>query len=146
MKRWYASVIFGLIAVSCVGTKQFTIHTRPEGAEVSINGVPQPGKTPVTLEVKQDKDLGIVAMKPGYESAAIVVPTQTSWWRSLLWTSSDPRAKYIEEDEVTLEMSKIPSAANYVPSAIPPYTGGGGRTSSVPDLRPMPSDLGAGVQ
>ena len=132
-----------LCFASCVGTKKFTIHTQPEGALVAINGVPQEGKTPMTLEIKQEKDLGIVADKPGYESAAHTVSTRTNWWLSLLWTKSDPRAQYIEEDEVTIPLKKIPSADDFRPSAMPPYTGGGGRTApaEVPALRPMPAGL-----
>lgn len=129
--------------VSCVGTKKLTIYTQPEGAEVSVNGVPLRGKTPVTLTVSQKKDLGIVASKPGYESAAYTVKTRSSWWLSLLWTKNDPKAQYIAENEVKLTLKKIPLTQDYSPSAIPPYTGGGGRTSpQVPALRPIPQDLG----
>ena len=128
--------------VSCIGTKEFTIRTEPEGAQIAINGVPQPGKTPLTLEVSQEKDLGIVATKPGYETAAHTVPTRTSWWQALLWTESDPRAQYIEEDEVTIKLDKIPSLQDYRPSKLPVYDGGGGVTApQAPALRPMPENL-----
>lgn len=131
--------------VSCIGVKKFTILTEPAGAEISINGDPQPGKTPMTVEISQEKDLGIVASKPGYESAARTVPTKTSWFQALLWTKNDPRAQYIEEDSITIPLKKIPSVSAYRESSIPPYTGGGGRTRSVesaaPALRPMPDDL-----
>lgn len=98
----------------------------------------------MVLEIKQDKDLGIVATKPGYESAAHTVRTTSNWWLALLWTKHDPRARIIEEDEVTIPMQRIPSAEDYTPSSMPPYTGGGGRTTpkaSVPELRPMPEGL-----
>lgn len=137
-------VLLSLCVVSCVGSKEFTIHTHPEGAKISINGEPQPGETPMTVKISQDKDLGIVATKPGYELAAKTITTRSSWWLSLLWTKHDPRAQYIEEDEARLELRKIPSAADFRPSAIPPYTGGGGATapaSAVPTLRPMPKQL-----
>lgn len=135
--------IMGMVCVamaSCIGTKKLTIRTDPSGADVSINGVPMSEKTPFSLEISQKKDLGIVASKPGYESAAHTLTTRTNWWLSLLWTKNDPRAQYIEEDEVTLTLKKIPTAMGYRPSAIPAYTGGGGYTTP-PELRPMPADL-----
>lgn len=134
--------------VSCVGTKELTIRTLPEGADVCINGEVIQGKTPMKIKVSQKKDLGIVASKAGYETAAKTLYTHSSWWLSLLWTKNDPRARYIEEDEVTLTLAKIPSAEGYKPSSLPPYTGGGGCTapprlpaSQIPELRPMPQDL-----
>lgn len=136
-----------LCLVSCIGTKKFTIHTQPEGASISINGKAQSGETPMVLEISQEKDLGIVASKPGYETAAHTVTTRSNWWLSLLWTKNDPRAQYIEENEVTIPMKKIPTAAGFRASAMPTYTGGGGYTTpktsapEVPELRPMPQDL-----
>lgn len=129
--------------VSCVGTKEFTIHTSPEGAQICINGEPKPGVTPMTLEISQEKDLGIVATKPGYESAACTVPTETSWWHALLWTKSDPRAQYIPEDEVTIPMRKIPSAEMYKPTPLPEYTGRGAvaPAAEVPKLRELPQEV-----
>lgn len=134
--------------VSCVGTKELTIRSTPPGADVSVNGVTLKGKTPVTLKVSQRKDLGIVVSKPGYETAAKTIHTRSNWWLSLMWTKNDPRAQYIEEDEVTLNLEKIPSVGGYRPSAMPPYTGTDGYSappvmpaSKAPELRPMPSDL-----
>lgn len=147
MKRLcIAACCLGLL--SCVGTKELTIRTQPEGADVSVNGVLLKGQTPLKLKVSQKKDLGIVASKPGYETAAHTIHTRSNWWLALLWTKNDPRAQYIEEDEVTLTLRKIPTAEFYKPSTMPPYTGGGGYTappkmpaSKVPELRPMPQDL-----
>ena len=130
--------------VSCMGTKKLTILTQPTGADVSVNGVMLKGKTPLTIEVSQKKDLGIVASKPGYETAAHTVKTRSNWWLALLWTKNDPRAQYIEEDEVMISLKKIPAAEGYRATTIPPYTGGSGRmapASKVPELRPMPSNL-----
>lgn len=126
--------------VACHGTKEFTIRTLPEGARVSINGKPVEGKTPVTTTIRQDKDLGIVVEKPGYQLASRTVYTQSSWWLSLLWTEHDPRAQYIEEDEVTIPLKRIPTAAEYKPTPLPPYTGGQteGAKSVAPALRPLP--------
>lgn len=143
MKLLMAGVLC-LCMISCVGTKKITILTQPDGAEISINGTPQ-GKTPLVLEVKQTKALGIVASKPGHEVTAYTVPTRTNWWLSLLWTKNDPRAQYIEQDEVMITLKKIPSAANFRASEMPAYTGGGGYTTpkpaAPPVLRPMPADL-----
>ena len=137
-----------LVLASCVGTKELTIRTQPEGANVCINGVMLHGKTPLKLKVSQRKDLGIVASKPGYETAAKTLHTRSNWWLALLWTKSDPRAQYIEEDEVELTLARIPSVGGYKPSTMPPYTGDGGYTappqlpaSKAPELRPMPADL-----
>lgn len=151
MRSIAVAAVCCLCLVSCVGTKEFTIHTQPEGADVTVNGVPQIGRTPLVMTTYQDKDLGIVASKPGYETAAHTVRTRSNWWLALLWTKTDPRAQYIEEDEVTIPLKKIPTAEDYRPSAMPPYTDGGGATtpkerskssqSTVPSLRPMPSNL-----
>lgn len=126
--------------VACHSTKEFTIRTLPEGARVSINGKPVEGKTPVTTTIRQDKDLGIIVEKPGYQLASQTVYTKSNWWLSLLWTEHDPRAQYIEEDEVTIPLKRIPTAAEYRPTPLPPYTGGaaGGEKISAPALRPLP--------
>ena len=135
------AVVVSLLA-SCSGTKMFTIYTDPEGADISINGQRQFGKTPLTLKLSQEKDLGIVASKPGYETAALTVPTRTNWWLALLWTKSDPRAQYIEENDVMLKLKKIPTAQEFRPEPLPRYTGGGGVTApKAPALRPMPNNL-----
>ncbi len=141
MKRWMTACALGLSLISCVGTKKITIRTEPRGAEVSINGVPQEGETPMEVEVSQKKDLGIVVSKTGYESTAYTVPTRTNWWLSLLWTKSDPRARFIEEDEVTIPMQRIPTLSNFRASSMPPYTGGRMAPPEPPPLRPVPKDL-----
>ena len=141
MKRWMILGALGLCVVSCVGTKKISIRTDPEGAEVCINGVPQEGKTPMEVEVSQKKDLGIVVSKPGYESTAYTVSTRTNWWLSLLWTKSDPRARFIEEDEVMIPMRRIPTLGNFRNSSMPPYIGERPATSAPPPLRPKPKDL-----
>lgn len=143
MKWWLFPLASACVLVSCIGTKEFTIRTLPEGAEIAINGEKQEGKTPMTLVISQEKDLGIVATKPGYEATAHTVYTQSSWFQALLWTKSDPRAQYISEDEVTIQMKKIPTPEGYRPSTIPEYTGGAGATApgAVPALRAIPKDL-----
>lgn len=144
MKTRLLTLASACALVSCIGTKEFTIRTQPEGAQISINGVPQEGTTPMTLEIAQSKDLGIVASKPGYENAACTVVTQTSWWQSLLWTKSDPRSQYIEEDEVTIPMEKIPTPELFRPTKLPAYTGGGGATTpppTVPKLGEIPAEI-----
>lgn len=133
--------VFALLLASCVGTKQFTVTTAPEGAEITINGK-YVGLSPVTTEISQDKTLGIVAHKNGYEVASETISPVTSKFLSFIWTESDPKSKYIEEDSVYISMKKIQTPASYTPSVMPAYTGGGGPTSAVipapPELRPMP--------
>lgn len=130
-----------LLLVSCVGTKEFTVNTFPEGADITINGE-FVGKSPVTTEIKQDKTLGIVAHKSGYEVTSATISPVTSKFLSIIWTESDPKSKYIEEDSVDIAMRKIQTPASYTPSVMPRYTGGGGSTSAAlpepPELRPMP--------
>lgn len=137
-----SATLLSLCLVSCYGTKEFTIYTQPEGANVSINGKPVQGKTPVTTTIEQDKDLGIVVDKPGYRIASKTVYTQSNWWLRLLWSKNDPRSRYIEEDEVFVPMEKISTAAQFVPSTLPEYTGGAAaakrETPQPPPLRPMP--------
>ncbi|MBR1981224.1 MAG: PEGA domain-containing protein [Akkermansia sp.] len=142
----FTAVVSGL--VSCYGTKDFTIRTSPEGARIAINGK-DVGASPITVEIEQDKNLGIVAYKPGYTVASETVPTQTSTILSWIWTKDSPYAKYIEEDEILLPMRKIATVENYRPTTLEPYTGGGGRTapgrtdrgnsSAAPPLRDMPT-------
>lgn len=133
--------------VSCYGTKEFTIKTQPEGARIAVNGK-EVGTSPVTFDTKQDKNLGIVAYKPGYMVASETVPTHSSTILSWIWTKDSPYAKYIEEDEIIIPMRRIATVENYRPTTLTPYTGGGGRTaprpsdgaaSSVPPLRAMPT-------
>lgn len=139
MKVRLLTLVLACSVTACIGNKEFTIRTQPEGAHIFINGEPQPGVTPMTLEISQKKDLGIVASKPGYENAALTVPTRTSWWLALLWTKNDPRAQYIEEDEVTIPMEKIPTPEVFRPGKLPEYTGGGGVTA--PKLKEIPAEL-----
>lgn len=124
MKSKFLALAFvSLVFPACIGKKDFSIRTLPEGAQVCINGKKLEGKTPITTRISQEKDLGIVVEKPGYEATTATVTTKTSWWLSLLWTKHDPRAQYIEEDEVTIPMKKIPTAAHYTPSPLPAWKG-----------------------
>ncbi len=144
MKRLLPVTLLALALASCHGTKEFTIRTEPEGAEVAINGKPYDGmKTPMTITISQEKNLGITVTKPGYEVAGHTVETKTGFWSALLWNKRDPRAQYIEEDEVTIPLRKIPSAASFVPSSLPGYqpptTRRGIEDSPIPALRDMPA-------
>lgn len=125
---------------ACVGSKKMLISTEPAGARVSINGVLQEGVTPMKVTVDQSRDLGIVAEKDAYETATRVVYTRTNWWLSLLWTKTNPRARFIEENEVHIPLKKIPTVSTYVPTPLPPYTGEHGQTAA-PPLRSMPDNL-----
>ena len=141
MKKLLCLSVLSAALVSCVGTKDFTVNTFPEGADITING-DYVGKSPVTTEIAQDKTLGIVARKSGYEIGSETISPVTSKFLSFVWTESDPKAKYIEEDSVYITLKKIPTPATYTPSVMPMYTGGGGSTRAVlpepPALRPMP--------
>lgn len=136
------AALFVLAMASCYGTKEFTIYTQPEGANVTINGKLIEGKTPITTTIEQDKDLGIVVDKPGYRIASKTIYTQSSWWLRLLWSDNDPRSQFIEENETFIPMEKISSAASFVPSTLPEYTGGAAAAKhekrTAPPLRPMP--------
>lgn len=137
--RWLS--ISSLLLLSCVGTKELTIDTYPAGADITINGE-LVGKSPVTTEINQDKVLGIVARKEGYEIGSETITPQTSRFLSIIWTENDPKSKYIEEDLVSIPLRKLQDVSSYTPSVLPKYTGGGGDTRpslpEVPELRPMP--------
>ena len=141
MNKLLPFAALALCFVSCIGSKEFTVNTYPAGADIIINGE-SVGKSPVTTEIKQDKTLGIVAFKSGYEVASETIEPATNKFLALVWTKSDPKAKYIEEDSVDIQLKKISTPATYKPSVMPEYTGGGGSTSAVlppvPELRPMP--------
>ncbi len=140
MKRLLPAALLALALCSCYGTKDFTIITEPAGAQIAINGKKYEGlRTPMTVEIAQDKDLGITAVKSGYEVATATVPTKTSTWGAILWNKHDSRAQYIEEDEVTIPLKKIPSAAGFTPTSMPGYQPPSGISdSAVPALRDMP--------
>ena len=141
MKSAFFLPVVSLLLVSCVGPKELSIDTAPEGAEITINGE-YVGKTPLVTTIAQDKTLGIVARKSGYEIGSETLVPTSSPFLSFVWTENDPKAKYIEEDSVTIPLKKIPTPSSYTPSIMPKYTGGGGSTSAalpeVPALRPMP--------
>lgn len=128
------------VLLSCVGTKQFTIRTTPcDGATVHINGELIEGVTPVTTEISQDKDLGIVVEKDGYRVGAATVYTRSNWWLSLLWTENDPKARYIEEDEVTIPMEKVQTIPSYVPTKLPAFQPPPAAIQAAPTLHEMPA-------
>ncbi|MGN0836099.1 MAG: PEGA domain-containing protein [Akkermansia sp.] len=136
MKRLLPAAV-ALLLFSCAGTKSLTINTEPAGAEISINGKPV-GTSNLTTEVSQEKNLGIVAYKPGYEVGAATLKTRTNWWLALLWTKNDPKAQVIDEDSVTIPLKRIPAVGSYAPAALPPYNPPTKR-SEAPALRDMPS-------
>lgn len=128
-----------LALASCAGKKDFTIRTVPvDGAVVHINGKRIAGCTPVTTEISQDKDLGIVVEKPGYKVASHTVRTQVSWWGELLWTEDDPWAKYIEEDEVTIPLERLSTINSYTPTTLPRFSPPPAAIQAAPALRPLP--------
>lgn len=120
MRRLLLVSVLCCSIVSCIGTKEFTVTTDPEGADITLNGKPV-GKSPVTLTIEQDKSLGLIAHKDGYALGSATVPTQAHWFYSLIWTKHDPKARYIEEDGVTIPLRRINEAADYVPVPLPAY-------------------------
>ncbi len=141
MKKILCLSVLSALLVSCAGTKDLTIVTEPEGASVTINGE-FVGNTPLTTEIAQDKTLGIVVRKEGYEIGAATLSPVPSKFLSFIWTKNDPKAKFIEEDSVTIALRKLQSPASYKPKSLPAYDGGGGSTKAclpeAPALRPMP--------
>ena len=135
-------LLASLLLVSCVGQKQFTIRTTPvDGATVHINGQLIEGTTPVTTEIREDKDLGIVVEKEGYQVGSATVHTKTSWWRALLWTENDPLARYIEEDEVTIPLQRIETVSSYTPTVLPAFNPPPRAIQAAPSLSPLPAGL-----
>lgn len=120
MRNLAVSFLSALFLVSCVGTKEFTVNTEPAGADITLNGEPV-GQSPVTLSIAQDKSLGIIAHKDGYALGTATVHTEPHWFYSLLWTKNDPKARIIEEDEVTIPLRPITGAADYTPVRLPAY-------------------------
>ncbi len=140
--RLYTLVLITSMLASCAGTKEFTIRTTPcDGATVHINGKRVEGTTPVTTEINQDKDLGIVVSKEGYQVGSATICTQTSWWRSLLWTENDPLARYIEEDEITIPMEKIRTMSTYTPTLLPTFAPPADAMQAAPSLHSLPPSL-----
>lgn len=142
MKFYLTPALGGLLLVSCAGTKEFTIYTTPcDGATVHINGELMEGTTPLTTEVEQSKDLGIVVEKDGYQVGSATVYTQTSWWRALLWTKNDPKARYIEEDAVTIPMEKVKTIRSYTPTVLPKFDPPPAAIQAAPALHALPAGL-----
>lgn len=143
MKIFLPTVAAALLLVSCIGTKEITITTAPEGADISVNGE-YVGKSPVVTEIKQDKSIGIVARKAGYEIGTETLTPETSRFLAFVWTKNDPKAKYIKikDDTVTIPLKEIKKPEHYTPTKLPAYTGGQGPTTpslpQPPALRPLP--------
>lgn len=120
MRNLAACLLLSLGLVSCVGTKEFTVNTEPEGAEITLNGKVI-GRSPVTLTIEQSKSLGLIARKDGYALGTATVHTEPHWLYSLIWTKNDPKARFIEQDEVTIPLRLITEAADYTPAPLPVY-------------------------
>lgn len=141
-RKLFTLTLLAMLPVSCVGTKEFTIRTTPcDGAIVHINGERIEGTTPVTTEIEQDKDLGIVVEKDGYRVGSATVYTSTNWWLSLLWTKNDPKARYIEEDEVTIPMEKVLPIPSYQPTKLPAFQPPAAAIQAAPTLHPLPEGI-----
>ncbi len=143
------SSLCALLTASCTHEyKNLTINTIPQGATIHINGEEQPSKTPFTMEVYQRGNVAIVAKKEGYLTATKNIEPETDKFIALCWTDDDIRARYIEEDEVSIPMEKIEPAKLYKPTELPSYnapfqtsTSAPTRTAgeqTAPALRPLP--------
>ena len=115
-----AAALLALASCQNMASKDFTVHTLPEGAAISINGE-KVGTSPVTTKVEQIKDLGIVAEKEGYEVASATIPTKPGRIRSFLWTKWSSKSQYIEEDEVTLPLKRVEAVEEYKPGKLPEF-------------------------
>lgn len=122
MKRIPSLVAAAAFLASCqnMPPKDFTVHTQPEGAHIIINGQ-EVGTSPVTTQVEQTKDLGIIAQKPGYELAATTVYTKSGPVRSFLWSKWSSKSQYIEENEVNLPLRKLAEPQDFKPTQLPPF-------------------------
>lgn len=58
-------------------TQNVTVATTTPGATIKANGVTV-GQSPVTFKAKRNRDLNLIATKPGYNDSAMVVSRQTS--------------------------------------------------------------------
>ncbi|MFI3242971.1 MAG: PEGA domain-containing protein [Akkermansia sp.] len=145
-KKLLLSSLCTLLAVSCTHEyKDLRINTSPQGANIRINGEEKASKTPFTTSVMQRGNVAIVAEKPGYVTATRNIEPETDWFLRLVWTKTDERTRYIEEDEVTIPLKKIDDPKAYKPSALPAYipppNANNTRDKSLeepPTLRPMP--------
>ncbi len=111
---------------SCTSaTKSILFSTSPEGATIIVNGEELPQTSPVTAEVEQQQNLTVTAILKDYEIASTVVPTEISHWRAWLWTRYDKDTRYIETDEVHLELTPIPTLEDIIQqrssSTLPAY-------------------------
>ncbi len=132
MKTSFSLLI--LLLASCTqSTKMISFTSSPSGASIAVNGRLLEGKTPLSAEVNQQKDLSIVANKKGYSVATKTLFTETNFWRTLLWTKYDAKSRYIEADSVHIDLEALPKLESYTPSKLPAY-----KPSDPPPLRSLP--------
>ncbi len=141
-----ATLILSCTLLSCTSsTKELSIFTSVPDAKIQINGKEIEGRTPLTTEVDQHTDISIIATKPGYEAANATLETSTSFWWGLIWTQRDPRAQYLDQDVVELDLVPIPALKNYIPKPLPrfapPHAAPHSAHRSAPGLREMPDGL-----
>ncbi len=106
-------------------TKSIHFVTSPPDATIVVNGKELDHTSPITADVPQQENLSVTAIKDGYEIASTLIPTRISLWRSWLWTRYDKDARYIDTDEVYLELNAIPTLEQYTeqgsPTDLPAY-------------------------
>lgn len=140
-KKILLSSLAVLVLASCTQEfKNIAFNTLPEGATIYINGKEQLSKTPFTAEVKQQAEVSVVAMKPGYRTANKTLTPETDTFCAIMWTKYDERARYLKEDEVTIPLEKLDTPREYKPSTLPAYQPPtrSSEERKVPELRPMP--------
>ncbi len=147
LKKLLFSSLAALMTVSCTHEyKDILINTTPQGATIRINGEEKESKTPFTTSVKQRENVAIVAEKTGYVTTTRNIEPATDTFLSVVWTKSDERTRYIEEDVINIPMKKIETPKLYkateLPAFNPPFkTYSGEEDKSIeeaPTLRPMP--------
>lgn len=106
------------LLASCSTTKTIYVFSRPEGADILVNGK-KVGRTPGGILVDQKYPVEIVLEKPGYATTSRTLTPEPSTMGKILWTSDDPRSNVIRENEVTLRMEKLSAPKILSPRPVP---------------------------
>ena len=136
MKKILSLILAGVLS-SCGtivnGTHQdVLINSNVEGATVKVDGVPY-GKTPLQTELKRTTGHVVQLSAEGYETAAVVVHNEMSWWFAgniLLggligmgvdcisggaWALDDEKLEYIELEKIELDKQKKTTRITLLP-------------------------------
>ncbi len=113
-----------LALISCSSTKDFTVKTNPVGADIFINGK-SVGKSNLTTKIAQNRVLTVMACKDGYVVTSTTIEPKTNRFMSWFWPEDSPGVRYIEGDEITINLEKLVTSQSYRPTTLAPFTGGG---------------------